>query len=305
VIAFVNIPDGEKAVDVISSGVIDGVAVINGTIETFEEVVRNMHADLVITAFQDWQKERTLYSYLRHLRFEGIEVLDTFGVVETYLGKTPLDLIDEDIMTRVAMESAMPVVRRFKRLVDLVTAMVLGVFCLPLVMVIACLIKLSEPRSRVLYSQLRVGQFGRKFRIYKFRTMREGAENQSGPVWSPGEDPRVTPLGRVLRKFRMDEIPQFLNVFRGEMSIVGPRPERPELHAELEKKIPFFGERLNVMPGLTGWAQVRYPYGSTVEDSARKLEYDIYYIKYLSLSLDLQIVLRTIRIVFYGLERTI
>lgn len=305
VIAFVEVADGDSLPDGGNSGVIEGVAVINGTVKTFEDVVRNMQADLVVTAFQDRRKERALYAHLRHMRFEGIEVLDAFGAVETYLGKTPLDLVDEDIMTRVAMESALPGVRRFKRLIDLATAIVLGVISLPLALVIACLIKLSEPRSHVLYSQLRVGQFGRTFRIYKFRTMREGAESQTGPVWSHGEDPRVTWLGRILRKFRMDEIPQFINVLRGEMSIVGPRPERPELHAELERKIPFFGERLNVMPGLTGWAQVRYPYGSTVEDSARKLEYDIYYIKYLSLSLDLQIVLRTIRIVFFGLERKI
>ena len=125
----------------------------------------------------------------------------------------------------------------------------------------------------------------------------------TGPVWSDGYDKRVTPVGRVLRRFRLDEIPQFLNILKGDMSIVGPRPERPELHAELEKRIPFFGERSNVLPGLTGWAQVRYPYGNTVDDAARKLEYDIYYIKNLSLSLDLQIILRTIRIVLVGLEK--
>jgi len=302
VIAFVNLTDGVK--DQISE-VIDGVAVINCSLKDFEPIIINMHADLVITAFEQKEKNKMLYSNLRRMRFEGVEVLDVLGAIETYLGKTPLDFMDEDVMTRIAMESGMPVVRRLKRLADIFTAVLLGVVWAPLGLIVAVLIKLSEPRSRVLYSQARVGQFGKEFRIYKFRTMKEDAEAVSGPVWSTAGDLRITDLGRVLRRFRLDEIPQFINILKGEMSIVGPRPERPELHAELERKIPFFGERSNVMPGLTGWAQVRYPYGNTMEDAARKLEYDIYYIKYLSLSLDLQIILRTIRIIFFGMEKRV
>ena len=303
VIAFVNIMDDDKTADSGTPSVIDGVAVISCAIGTFEEIVRNMHADLVIMAFQSREKDRMLYSHLRRLRFEGVETLDTYGAIETYLGKTPLDLIDEDAMTRVVMESSLPVVRRLKRISDVSTTILSAFVWVPLGSIIAVLIKLTEPRSQIIYSQLRVGQFNKPFRIYKFRTMYQGAENATGPVWSEGHDKRITPIGRVLRRFRLDEIPQFLNILKGEMSIVGPRPERPELHAELEKKIPFFGERSNVLPGLTGWAQVRYPYGNTVEDAARKLEYDIYYIKNLSLSLDLQIILRTIQIVFVGLEK--
>ncbi|MDD4871221.1 MAG: exopolysaccharide biosynthesis polyprenyl glycosylphosphotransferase [Kiritimatiellae bacterium] len=302
VITFVNITGGERQFDFDNPGVIDGVAVLNCTLETFEEIVRNMRADLVVTAFQDRDKNRTLYSFLRHLRFEGVEVLDAFGVNETYLGKTPLDLVDEEAMTRVAVESRLPVIRRYKRISDMFISILFGLIWVPFGLVIACLIKLIEPHSPVFYVQSRIGQFGHIFKMCKFRTMHEGAENHTGPVWSIKDDPRITRFGRVLRKFRLDEIPQFINVLRGEMSIVGPRPERPELHAELEKRIPFFGERLDVMPGLTGWAQVRYPYGNTVEDAIRKLEYDIYYIKYLSFSLDLQIILRTIGIVFFGME---
>jgi lipopolysaccharide/colanic/teichoic acid biosynthesis glycosyltransferase len=262
-----------------------------------------MHPNLVVTAFQEREKNRTFYSNLRHLRFGGVEVLDVISVIETYLGKTPLDLIDEDAMTRVAMESRLPVIRRYKRLIDIFIALLFGLILVPLGLLVACVIKLAEPRNRIFYSQLRIGQFGRLFNMFKFRTMREGAENDTGAVWSSEDDMRITRVGRMLRKFRLDEIPQLINVLRGEMSIVGPRPERPELHAELEIRVPFFGERLNVMPGLTGWAQVRYPYGNTIEDAARKLEYDIYYIKYLSLSLDLQIVLRTLRIVLFGMEK--
>jgi len=166
--------------------------------------------------------------------------------------------------------------------------------------VIALAIKLAEPGAPVLYVQERVGRFGEPFRIRKFRTMRQDAEAGTGPVWAGQDDPRVTPLGRFLRRFRLDEIPQFLNVLVGEMSIVGPRPERPEIARELEKVIPYFRERENVMPGLTGWAQIRHPYGRTAEDAVRKLEYDLYYIKHMSLALDLQIVLSTLRIIFLG-----
>ena len=141
--------------------------------------------------------------------------------------------------------------------------------------------------------------------MHKFRTMREDAEAETGAVWSTEDDPRVTIIGRILRKFRLDEIPQFWNILKGEMSLVGPRPERPEIVTDLEKQIPFYDEREYAMPGLTGWAQIQYPYGATVEDSKRKLEYDLFYIKHLSLSLDLQIMLRTLRIVVLGKEKEI
>jgi lipopolysaccharide/colanic/teichoic acid biosynthesis glycosyltransferase len=150
---------------------------------------------------------------------------------------------------------------------------------------------------------LRIGRFGHPFMMLKFRTMVEGAE-ADGPAWSPPDDPRVTRLGRILRKYRLDELPQLVDVLRGDMSLVGPRPERPEMVTELEKKIPFYRERENVLPGITGWAQIQYPYGATAQDAQRKLEYDLYYINNLSFALDLQIILHTFRIVLLGLERS-
>jgi lipopolysaccharide/colanic/teichoic acid biosynthesis glycosyltransferase len=135
--------------------------------------------------------------------------------------------------------------------------------------------------------------------------MRPDAELDSGAVWASANDLRITRLGRFLRRFRLDELPQLVNVLNGEMSLVGPRPERPEIIAELERRIPCYNERENITPGLTGWAQIRYPYGYTVEDAARKLEYDLYYMKHLSLALDLQIILSTLRIVMLGKERNI
>jgi exopolysaccharide biosynthesis polyprenyl glycosylphosphotransferase len=169
----------------------------------------------------------------------------------------------------------------------------------PFLPLVILAIKLSSP-GRVLYWQNRVGRDDRVFRCYKFRTMRSDAEAISGPTWAEDDDPRVTPVGRLLRKTRIDEIPQLLNVLKGDMSLVGPRPERPEFVAALNKKIPYYHLRHSVRPGITGWAQILYKYGSSVEDAKEKLRYDLYYIKNTSVGLDLLIFLNTIKIVLVG-----
>jgi lipopolysaccharide/colanic/teichoic acid biosynthesis glycosyltransferase len=151
----------------------------------------------------------------------------------------------------------------------------------------------------VLFRQERLGRFGRKFEVLKLRTMGVDAE-ASGAQWSTENDPRVTPVGRFLRKFRIDEIPQLWNVLRGDMSFVGPRPEREEFGEQLTAEIPYFSERLLIHPGITGWAQVCYPYGATVEDARRKLEFDLYYLKNMGLVMDLFVLLDTIKIVLVG-----
>ena len=160
-----------------------------------------------------------------------------------------------------------------------------------------------EDGRPIFYFQRRVGKGGRVFKAIKFRSMVRDAEKDTGPVWAKENDSRVTRVGRLLRVTALDELPQVLNILKGDMSMVGPRPERPEIVADLAKQIPFYDEREYAMPGLTGWAQIQYPYGSSVEDAKRKLEYDLFYIKNLSLSLDLQIILRTMRIVVLGKER--
>jgi lipopolysaccharide/colanic/teichoic acid biosynthesis glycosyltransferase len=152
-------------------------------------------------------------------------------------------------------------------------------------------------RGPALYHQKRVGQHGRLFTVHKFRSMRRDAEAASGAVWASARDPRVTPFGRLLRRTRLDELPQLWNVLVGDMSFVGPRPERPEFVEELTRQIPFYGQRHVVKPGLTGWAQVRYTYGATVEDAMEKLQYDLFYIKNMSMALDVYIVLETIKTV--------
>jgi len=168
----------------------------------------------------------------------------------------------------------------------------------PLLLAGMLAVKLTSP-GPVFYRQARSGRFGRVFNIIKLRTMVVDAE-KAGPVWSTENDPRVTRMGRILRKYRIDELPQFFHVLTGSMSFVGPRPERPEIIVKLAASIPYYQERLMVQPGITGWAQVNYPYGSSVEDSRRKLEYDLYYMKNMSVFLDAFILLDTVRIVLCG-----
>jgi len=283
--------------------VVDGVVTLRTLPAEFEDLVRSLSVTLIILGLEEGQALPTgIYAQLRRLRFEGVEVLTALTAAEIYAGKTLLPLIDEQALMVASMESGLPVVRRFKRLFDIAVATVGCLLGAPLMAVTALVIKLTEPKGRVLYRQTRAGQFGRVFTIYKFRTMREGAERETGPVWADENDPRITRVGRFLRRTRLDELPQLWNVLVGDMSIVGPRPERPEIIAKLEREIPFYHERGNVMPGLTGWAQIKYPYGNSVEDAARKLEYDLYYIKHLTLSLDLQIILRTVRTIVFGSE---
>jgi exopolysaccharide biosynthesis polyprenyl glycosylphosphotransferase len=182
-----------------------------------------------------------------------------------------------------------------KRTVDMVGATVGMLLTAPLVAAAAILIRLGSP-GPVLYSQTRVGRFGQSFKIWKLRSMRMGAE-RDGVQWASKNDGRVTRIGRILRLTRLDEVPQFYNVLRGEMSIIGPRPERPE---DLAKEIPFYKHRHILRPGITGWAQINYPYGASKDDALNKLEYDLYYIKHASILLDLQVLLRTIGVVMKG-----
>jgi exopolysaccharide biosynthesis polyprenyl glycosylphosphotransferase len=164
----------------------------------------------------------------------------------------------------------------------------------PIMILIAASIKLTS-RGPVFYRQTRVGWRGQHFTLYKFRSMRPDAEAATGAVWAAKDDPRVTPVGRWLRRLRLDELPQLYNVLRGDMSVVGPRPERPEFVAALAQQIPYYRQRLAVRPGITGWAQINHKYGDTLEDTVRKLEYDLYYIKNLSPSLDAYILIQTLK----------
>jgi len=302
-VAWMSLCEPSRRLPAKGGHVIDGFPVVEVTAEELPDAMQSLDADLLVLGRSAMWHLNSIYAPMRKARFSGIEVMTPLAVMEVYCGRLSLDLLDETEIIHFGVDSGFRTMFRLKRVVDMTISVIGGLLTLPVMLLAAMLIKLTEPRSPVLYSQARVGQFGRIFRIHKFRTMRADAEVVSGAVWSSNDDPRITPLGRILRKFRIDELPQFWNVLIGEMSLVGPRPERPEITAFLDRQIPFFSEREYALPGLSGWAQIHCPYGNTVEATRRKLEYDLYYIKNMSPSLDLQIILRTLRTVIFGEEK--
>jgi exopolysaccharide biosynthesis polyprenyl glycosylphosphotransferase len=192
-----------------------------------------------------------------------------------------------------------PFLQRFKRAFDVLAAAVGLALSLPLMGILALLVKLDS-KGPAFYRQERTGQDEKPFQLVKFRSMRNDAEGGSGPVWASVRDYRVTRVGRWLRLTRLDEIPQFINVLKGEMSFIGPRPERPFFVEKLKKEIPYYALRFSVKPGLTGWAQVQYRYGASVEDAIEKLKFDLYYIKNMSWKLDIWIAIKTLKVVFFA-----
>jgi exopolysaccharide biosynthesis polyprenyl glycosylphosphotransferase len=188
-----------------------------------------------------------------------------------------------------------------KRILDVAGALVLLILSFPVIIAASVAIKREDGWGAPLfYRQTRVGAGGKSFELIKFRSMRVDAESDGKAVWASRNDDRVTNVGRILRKTRIDEIPQLFNVLRGSMSLVGPRPERPHFVAELEKCVPYYAERHRIKPGVTGWAQLMYPYGASREDAREKLQYDLYYLKHRSLMLDLVILLQTVEVVLFG-----
>jgi sugar transferase (PEP-CTERM system associated) len=232
-------------------------------------------------------------------KMNGVKVMDAPSFYEKMSGKLLLEHITPSWFIFSQGFKITVLYRFIKRLMDIAIALILSVVTLPLLPIIALLIKLDSP-GPILFRQERVGERDVNFLIYKFRTMRQDAENSTGAVWAKQNDPRITRIGSLLRKIRLDEIPQLYNILRGEMSIVGPRPERPEFMAELKEVVPFYSERHFFKPGLTGWAQVCYPYGASINDALEKLRYDMYYIKNWSFALDLMILLETMKVVLFG-----
>ena len=232
------------------------------------------------------------------LRYSGVTVMPLIGVCEEIYQCVPVDLITPDWLLHASGLPHMLYIRKLKRGFDIVVS-ACGLLLLgPIAMVGMILVKLTSP-GPIFFRQIRVGRFGRPFEIIKLRTMTVDAE-RDGAVWASKNDPRVTKVGAFLRKYRVDEIPQLVNVLRGEMSFVGPRPERPEFIEQLAAEIPCYLERLMVQPGITGWAQVNYPYGASIDDARHKLEYDLYYTKHMSLFLDIFSLLDTVRIIVRG-----
>lgn len=229
----------------------------------------------------------------------GIEVVDAPSFYEQATGKLLIENITPSWFIFSDGFRITTVKLLCKRALDLFFAAAVLIPALPLIPLIALLIKLDS-KGPVFFKQVRVGRHGDDFTLYKFRTMRQDAEDGTGAVWSQKNDPRITRLGKFLRTSRLDEIPQLYNVLMGEMGLVGPRPERPEFVEKLKEAIPYYGERHSIKPGITGWAQIKYPYGSSVEDAIEKLRYDLFYIKHFSSSLDLLILLETIKVILSG-----
>jgi sugar transferase (PEP-CTERM system associated) len=272
-----------------------------GKIQDLPALVEETRPDLIVVAQMN-RRGNFPAKALIDCRMRGIQVEDWPTFYEKETGKIlvtdlrPSWLIFSDGFVKT------PRTEIVKRLVDVGLSLTGLMLALPVMAAVALAIKM-ESRGPALFRQPRLGQNGRVFILNKFRSMREDAERDTGPVWAQQRDPRVTRVGAFLRKTRLDELPQLFNVLVGDMSFIGPRPERPEFVYELQKQIPFYMERLSVKPGITGWAQVRYRYGASVEDALEKLQYDLYYIKNLSLFLDLLILINTIQVVLFARGR--
>ncbi|MGF2037683.1 MAG: sugar transferase [Nostoc sp. CmiVER01] len=240
---------------------------------------------------------------LMQLRLSSVSIYGIPDICETLWQKLPSFLLQDNWLAFGAgfNLTADSISQKLKRLLDIVLAYLLFQFLSPLILLVVLAIKLDSP-GPVFYTQMRSGLEGKPFKVYKFRSMYQDAEKR-GVQWAQERDPRITRVGRWLRLTRIDELPQILNVICGEMSLIGPRPERPEFDIKLREEIPYYDLRYVVKPGITGWAQVMYPYGASVEDAYEKLAYDLYYIKNYSLALDLAIIFKTIRVVLLGKGR--
>lgn len=256
------------------------------------------HVERVIVALSDRRGTMPVNELLQ-LRVRGIKIDDATSVLERITGRIEVDQLNPSWLIFSEGFHLSDTFLLGRRIFSLIVSLALLILVLPLIPVIVLGIKLTSP-GPVLYSQKRVGKHGNVFNCYKFRTMRPDAEADTGPTWAGDDDPRITKIGRFLRSTRLDEIPQLWNVFRGDMGFVGPRPERPEFVEWLAKEIPYYNLRHLIRPGLTGWAQISYEYGSSLEQAKEKLRYDLYYIKNVSLSFDLYIVFQTIKIVLFG-----
>ncbi len=254
--------------------------------------------DHVIVAMNDGRGKMPIRELL-DVRLSGVKVDDATGLLEKISGKIEIDNLAPSRLVFTEGFRLNDFFLFLRRIISIMLSLTGLIVCLPLIPFIALAIKISSP-GPVFYHQKRVGQRGRIFTCYKFRTMRADAEADTGATWATDDDPRITGVGRVLRYLRFDEIPQMWNVLRGDMGFIGPRPERPEFVQRLSEQLPYYNLRHIIRPGITGWAQIRYKYGNTVEDAKQKLQYDLFYIKNMSIGLDFWIVVQTIKVILLG-----
>ena len=292
IVAYVSLPsDKESSND-------DNTISLDGSLIHY---VENQDIDEIVIAVDDRRSAGFPTKELIDCKMSGINILDLVTFFERRVGKIRLDMLNPSWLY-LSEGFDLGTFRRIgKRIFDILVALLLLPIALPFAVMVALAIFIeSGGRGSVLYSQVRVKQYGAPFKIYKFRSMVTNAEKNGVAQWASKNDSRITRVGQIIRKGRLDELPQLFNVLNGDMSFVGPRPERPEFVEKLAKEIPYYEERHRVKPGLTGWAQVCYSYGDTVGDSVEKLQYDLYYVKNYSVLIDLLILLQTAEVVMLG-----
>jgi sugar transferase (PEP-CTERM system associated) len=288
IVGFIDSDPSRVGAPVINPGVI-------GTVEDIPAIVRARAVDQVVVSLADARGKLPMDKLLE-MKIDGVRFAHLATIYEKYTGKIAVEnlrpswLIFSDGFRKGRVQDLA------KRALDIGFAGVGLLLALPILLLVALAVRLSS-RGPAFYHQQRVGQYGRVFVLHKFRSMRVDAEKDTGAIWARTNDDRVTRVGGFLRRTRLDEVPQLWNVLRGDMSLVGPRPERPEFVSSLTREIPYYGQRHSVRPGVTGWAQVRYAYGASVEDALEKLQHDLFYIKNRTLALDLFIVAKTVKTV--------
>jgi sugar transferase (PEP-CTERM system associated) len=268
--------------------------------ESLLRYCREHDIDEIVIAMDDRRRAFPVHELLE-CRLVGIEITELVDFLERETGKVRLDVLNPSWIIFAKGFRRTPLRLMTERALDLGASVAILALTWPFMLLVAVAIKLEDGfGAPVLYGQTRVGLEGRHFRVLKFRSMRVDAEKAGKAVWAVKQDPRVTRVGGFIRKTRLDELPQLFNVLRGDMSFVGPRPERPEFVTQLEQRIPYYRERHAVKPGITGWAQLCYPYGSSEQDAAEKLQYDLYYVKNHNLLFDLMILIQTAEVVLWG-----
>ncbi|MEB3415095.1 TIGR03013 family XrtA/PEP-CTERM system glycosyltransferase [Alteriqipengyuania sp. WL0013] len=289
IVGFLKMTDGEKIVD---------EAIPREAIHDLIQFVQNLGVSEVVLALEERRNALPLKDLLR-IKTAGVHVNDFSTFVERETGRVDLDTVNPSwLIFSDGFSSGRALSSAAKRVFDIAASSLLLLLTFPLIGLFALLVKIDS-RGPAFYRQSRVGLFGQHFDVIKLRSMRTDAE-KDGAQFAQAADPRVTRIGKFIRKVRIDELPQTWSVLKGEMSFVGPRPERPNFVAELEEQLPYYAERHMVKPGITGWAQINYPYGANLEDSRHKLEYDLYYAKNYTPFLDLLILLQTLRVVLWS-----
>ena len=277
-----------------------GTSLINpgviGTIDEIPLIVRQRKVDRVVVSLVDARGKLPMDGLLNMKLNDGVQFDHLASVYEEYTGKIAVENLRPSWLIFSPGFRKSVLLSMAKRGLDVLVAALGLAILAPVIAIVAIAIRISSP-GPAFYYQRRVGKDGQIFTIYKFRSMHADAEARTGAVWSKEDDPRVTRVGRILRRTRLDELPQLWNVLVGDMSLVGPRPERPEFVADLTAQIPFYGQRHVVRPGVTGWAQIRHRYGASVEDALQKLQFDLFYIKHMSIALDVFIGIETLKTV--------